>query len=325
MTEALAVQPQKEIAAGADKNIYESLALRGDLSGLNPQDKAIYLQKLCESLGMNPYTQPFIPLKLNGKEILYASRGATDQLASVHKLTREIIKTEMIQDVYIATCKVSSPDGRFDISTGAVTIGNLKGDALANALMKAETKSKRRATLCFCGLGFLDESELETIPANRFDPPTKGQLTQSAPQTSSGSPIRDHHLKKERENPVTTPPVIDAEIVAPVDEALSAEWRKEIEKLSVAIGKSAETVAGTLNFFDANPDRRLDCLTKVRRTFIKETIASDLWDLNGAPMTEQQTHVFLDRFGIKAIDQATAEQVSACAAEIWTQIYDIPF
>jgi hypothetical protein len=121
-----------------DKNIYESLALRGDLSLLKPEEKAVYLQRLCESMQLNPLTQPFIPLKLNGKEILYASRGATDQLASNHKLTREIIDTKRIDDVYIVTCKVTAPDGRFETGTGAVSLGNLKGDALANALMKAE-------------------------------------------------------------------------------------------------------------------------------------------------------------------------------------------
>jgi hypothetical protein len=41
--------------------------------------------------------------------------------------------------------------------------GNLKGDALANALMKPETKAKRRVTLSIAGLGWLDETELETI------------------------------------------------------------------------------------------------------------------------------------------------------------------
>src|SRR5690606_24912460 len=35
---------------------------------------------------------------------------------------------------------------------------------LANAYMKAETKAKRRVTLSICGLGWLDETETETIP-----------------------------------------------------------------------------------------------------------------------------------------------------------------
>jgi hypothetical protein len=39
----------------------------------------------------------------------------------------------------------------------------MRGDK-ANAIMKAVTKAKRRVTLSICGLGFLDETEVETIP-----------------------------------------------------------------------------------------------------------------------------------------------------------------
>jgi len=34
----------------------------------------------------------------------------------------------------------------------------------ANAIMKCETKAKRRVTLSICGLGFLDETEVDSIP-----------------------------------------------------------------------------------------------------------------------------------------------------------------
>ena len=44
-----------------------------------------------------------------------------------------------------------------------MTIINDPFNALANAIMKAETKAKRRVTLSICGLGMLDETELETI------------------------------------------------------------------------------------------------------------------------------------------------------------------
>ena len=43
-------------------------------------------------------------------------------------------------------------------------IKGLAGDALVNAKLKAITKAKRRVTLSICGLGFLDETEIETIP-----------------------------------------------------------------------------------------------------------------------------------------------------------------
>ena len=66
--------------------------------------------------------------------------------------------------VYQVTSKASLPDGRCTESIGAVNIAGLKGEAYANAIMKAETKAKRRATLDLLGLGVLDESETESIP-----------------------------------------------------------------------------------------------------------------------------------------------------------------
>src|SRR5690606_25662498 len=44
-----------------------------------------------------------------------------------------------------------------------IPLGALKGEALANLRMKAVTKAKRRVTLSICGLGILDESELDTL------------------------------------------------------------------------------------------------------------------------------------------------------------------
>ena len=45
-----------------------------------------------------------------------------------------------------------------------VPIEGLRGEALSNAMMKATTKAKRRVTLSLCGLGMLDETEVESIP-----------------------------------------------------------------------------------------------------------------------------------------------------------------
>jgi hypothetical protein len=58
------------------------------------------------------------------------------------------------------------PNGRQDESIGAVNIAGLKGENRANAMMKAETKAKRRVTLSICGLGLLDETEVETVGAS---------------------------------------------------------------------------------------------------------------------------------------------------------------
>ena len=54
-------------------------------------------------------------------------------------------------------------------SIGAVSIKGLQGENLANALMKAETKAKRRVTLSLAGLGWLDETEnvaVEHVPVS---------------------------------------------------------------------------------------------------------------------------------------------------------------
>ncbi len=51
---------------------------------------------------------------------------------------------------------------RTDESIGAVPLPTSPADK-ANAMMKAETKAKRRVTLSICGLGMLDETEIETI------------------------------------------------------------------------------------------------------------------------------------------------------------------
>jgi hypothetical protein len=72
--------------------------------------------------------------------------------------------------------------GRRDEDVGAVNVANLKGEALANALMKATTKAKRRATLSICGLSFLDESEIEAVKgAQRVTVTEDGEIIDAKP------------------------------------------------------------------------------------------------------------------------------------------------
>jgi hypothetical protein len=117
-------------------------------------------------MGLDPFTKPFDLLRLNGKEVLYCTRSGTQQLNKLHKVSHLITSRDTNTDagVYIVTSKASLPDGRCTESLGAVNIQGLKGEAYANAIMKAETKAKRRATLDLLGLGVLDESEAESIP-----------------------------------------------------------------------------------------------------------------------------------------------------------------
>lgn len=156
-----------EVSTRNPADIVEQVIIKGDLSKLTAEERSTYYMRVCESVGLNPFTKPFEYIQLNGKLTLYALRACTDQLRSIHKVSVLDMTEAEREGVFIVTAKVQNGEGRTDMAKGAVTISGLKGDALANAMMKAETKAKRRATLSICGLGFLDETEIETVPGAR--------------------------------------------------------------------------------------------------------------------------------------------------------------
>jgi len=151
-----------------DSAIISSVILSGDLSKLSATDKVQYFNGYCERLGLDPFTQPFQILRLQGKEILYLTRAGAQQLNKLHSVSHEIVSRNIHEaaSTYEVIARASLPDGRHTESIGAVTIANLKGEAYCNALMKAETKAKRRATLDLLGLGLLDETEVASIVPN---------------------------------------------------------------------------------------------------------------------------------------------------------------
>lgn len=161
-------------ASSSPGEIMESVIVRGDLAKLQPEERAKYYSTVCQSIGLNPLTKPFEYITLNNKLTLYARKDATDQLRSLRGVSVVIVSRERVEDVYVVTARATTTDGRSDESIGAVAIGNAKGEALANALMKAETKAKRRVTLSICGLGMLDETEVESIPAAHVAPAPAG-------------------------------------------------------------------------------------------------------------------------------------------------------
>jgi hypothetical protein len=156
-----------DVDAATGARAIDSIVLRGDLSGLGPAERARFYVQMCEGLGLNPHAQPFAFLRLNGKEILYATRGCTDQLAAMHRVTRRIVDGPKLIDLagtklIYCVCEASMPNGRVETSCATVPLTDP-----ANVLMKAETKAKRRATLSILGLGVLDEAEVGSIPGAR--------------------------------------------------------------------------------------------------------------------------------------------------------------
>ena len=178
-------EPMSTTTTPVELGAVETALAVGDLAQLNSEDRTRYLLKVCQSLGLNPYSRPFQYIMLNNRLVLYATRDAADQLRKLHGVSIRIVGRERVDDLYIVTAEATDQHGRVDTSLGVVSLRGLGGEALANALMKTETKAKRRVTLSICGLGWLDETEIETIPhVTTVEQP-------AIPALGAGSPVEN--------------------------------------------------------------------------------------------------------------------------------------
>lgn len=137
----------------------------GDVSKMPPEVFGAYYQAVCYSSGLNPLTQPFEVIEFQGKKKLYAKKEAAEQLRKLHRVSTKVVSKEVIDGMYIITVMASTPDGRMEEAQGIVCLDNLKGDAKANAMMRCETKAKRRVTFAICGLGFAEAGESDVVDA----------------------------------------------------------------------------------------------------------------------------------------------------------------
>ena len=182
-------------------SVLERVLVSGDLAGLSESQRIEYYKAVCESLGLNPLTRPFEYLRLNGRLVLYATRAAADQLRAIHGISIVDVRVEYKDDMIVVTVRGRDKSGREDVEVGVVSTVGLRGDAQANAFMKALTKAKRRLTLSLAGLGWLDETETESIPgAQRVSEPQlapapevqelRQQLAERAKELPEDSPLR---------------------------------------------------------------------------------------------------------------------------------------
>jgi hypothetical protein len=180
-------------------NTLERVLISGDLSGLSESQRLEYYRAVCESLGLNPLTRPFEYLRLNGRLVLYATRSAADQLRAIHGISILDVRIEQKDDLVIVTVRGRTRDGREDVEVGAVSVAGLRGDALANAQMKALTKAKRRLTLSLAGLGWLDETETDSVPGAQR---VSEQQLALAPEVQE---LRQQLAERARELPADSP------------------------------------------------------------------------------------------------------------------------
>lgn len=177
----------------------EQAMLIGDLSQMSDEQRIAYYVAVCRSMGLNALTRPFQALKGDdGKITLYPDKGCAEQLRKLHKVSTRVLSRDMIDGLYVVTVEARTPDGRTEEAQGVVPLVKAKGhwqeydyhgqtrrrfvadvgsdgqEAMvplspaerATAMMRCETKAKRRATLAICGLGMPDYEGEPESPAH---------------------------------------------------------------------------------------------------------------------------------------------------------------
>jgi hypothetical protein len=213
MTKAVAKKnqaPAPQLPAVRDQKAeaIEKVLINGDLSDFTPELRIEYYNRLCASLGLNPLTRPFEFTKFQGKLVLYARKDCAEQLRKINGISIYKLETAREGEFIKARAYAKDATGREDIATGVLWVGDLRGQDLANAEMKAETKAKRRVTLSISGLGILDETDLEDADSPRAEP--KEVKVQVPTVTSAASTDQTQTPQPEaKPAPAPEPPKVD--------------------------------------------------------------------------------------------------------------------
>jgi len=176
-----------------DPALIEQVIMKNDLAQMNPEQRLQYVKALCDMLGLNIYSKPFGYIAFQGQLKLYALKDCTDQLRKIHGVSIMDVTSTITGDVMIFTAKAQDRSGRYDTDIGVVSLKKkdnslYSGEDLANQIMKGSTKSKRRVTLSICGLGVLDESEVDTLGPVKvydYDKPIPAESKEVKPETKT--------------------------------------------------------------------------------------------------------------------------------------------
>jgi len=152
----------------------EKAILKGDLRSLSEVERLQYNLAMCRSLGLNPITRPFDYILQDGKLSLYLNATGVAQLRALHGISTRITARQHDGELCYVTCVATDRERRSEEATAIVPLVGrdgkpLRGQAKANAMMRAETKSKRRATLALAGIPWTDGGRLTRSAAS--DPP----------------------------------------------------------------------------------------------------------------------------------------------------------
>ena len=227
------------------------LLLDGDISSLSEYERVQYYKAVCERVGLDPSTQPFSILHLKKKvagkyeprTILYLNASGGQQLNRKHKVSHEMRDEKLSKNIYRIFYRASTPDGRFTDSAGVVSIAGLTGDDLSNAVMRAETKAKRRSTIDLLGLSAFDGSGGPvTVPENDPSPvnnqePDEPEKYKNSEQSDSSDP-GDHKFQFGWNKDKTIREVYDSKGEKEIRRAM--EWCQQNNKFPDFIASATE-------------------------------------------------------------------------------------
>lgn len=173
--------PANTADEGRVNKILTQLILKGDLSILTDEEKMLYAKQVADAAGVSLLMRPFdfIEAKIAGKSTvkLYANKNCAEQIRQKYNVNISIDDPKKLDDMLIIRGRATMlmPDGstRFEedivpieiekIPYGKSEFMPIKGVELANAVMKATTKLKRRLTFSIIGLGIMGIDDLEDI------------------------------------------------------------------------------------------------------------------------------------------------------------------
>jgi hypothetical protein len=203
------------------QDIIESVVIEGDLSRLTPEQRVEYYLRVCNNLGLNPLLRPFNYINLHGKLILYPTKTCHAQLRENRKVSIDDMEIKEDDKNITVIVKGHDANGRTDVEIGVVSKEDMQGN-YGNSVMKCVTKAKNRLTLSLCGLGMVDETELDTIPEVRVAN-VNIETGEILPPSNGNEPIDIPDNLKSGEDIVVMKPVKKPGTPPPPDNFLTAD------------------------------------------------------------------------------------------------------
>jgi hypothetical protein len=164
----------------------------GNVNLTRADEQQACAEALVQQLGLRMSSMPIKFLKTRNGEIqpYLTASGAADIMISTGASVTDVQMTT-VHGCAICRSTILTRDNRTGVATGAVALDGLRGEALANAFMKAETKSVRRNVLRTCrpdAVWLIQDEDIEGIEGAKRLPEVIDQPAAAVPQTELPEP-----------------------------------------------------------------------------------------------------------------------------------------